>query len=220
MNGSADDDAAAREFLSTLGVGDICSGTVSDFTRRHEVSVILDGFPARALGRVFSSDRSWGRSSAVAPPEAGQRITAEVIGIDLETCRARLAITAAENPELWAFLKGRRQGETLTGTIASIERFGVFVAAATLARLGARLLTSLNVRIAPRESTVRRIVSTVCPGGLADLTGEAPAGQNRWPRTAERPRLPPRSDPGRAPARGHRGRQPDRHPVEGAGQDE
>lgn len=128
MNGSADDEAAAREFLSTLGVGDICSGTVSDFTRRHEVSVILDGFPARALGRIFSSDRSWGRSSAVAPPEAGQRITAEVISIDLEACRARLAMTATENPELWAFLKGRRQGETLTGTIASIERFGVFVA--------------------------------------------------------------------------------------------
>lgn len=37
-------------------------------------------------------------------------------------------MTATENPELWAFLKGRRQGETLTGTIPSIERFGVFVA--------------------------------------------------------------------------------------------
>jgi predicted transposase YbfD/YdcC len=46
----------------------------------------------------------------------------------------------------------------------------------TLARLGARLLTSLNVRIAPSRSTIRRIVSTVCPGGLADLTGEVPAG--------------------------------------------
>ncbi|MER6076278.1 transposase family protein [Streptomyces sp. NPDC001817] len=46
----------------------------------------------------------------------------------------------------------------------------------TLARLGARLRTSLNVRIAPSRSTIRRIVSTVCPGGLADLTGELPAG--------------------------------------------
>lgn len=88
MNGSADDEAAAREFLSTLGVGDIYSGTVSDLTRRHEVSVVLDGFPCRALGRDFSSDRSWVRSSAVTPPEAGQRITAEAIGIDLEACRA------------------------------------------------------------------------------------------------------------------------------------
>ncbi len=46
----------------------------------------------------------------------------------------------------------------------------------TLARLGARLLTSLNVRIAPSGSTIRRIVSTVCPGGLTDLTGSDPAG--------------------------------------------
>ncbi len=45
-----------------------------------------------------------------------------------------------------------------------------------LARLRARLPTSPNVWIAPSGSTVRRIVSTVCPGGLADLTGEAPAG--------------------------------------------
>lgn len=45
-----------------------------------------------------------------------------------------------------------------------------------LPRCGARLLTSLNVRIAPSRSTIRRIVSAVCPGGLADLTGEAPVG--------------------------------------------
>ncbi|WP_432196768.1 ISAs1 family transposase [Streptomyces sp. bgisy027] len=46
----------------------------------------------------------------------------------------------------------------------------------TLARLGARLLTSLNVRIAPSGLTIRRIVSAACPGGLADLMGEAPTG--------------------------------------------
>ncbi|MFD9631628.1 ISAs1 family transposase [Streptomyces violascens] len=44
----------------------------------------------------------------------------------------------------------------------------------TLARLGARLVASLNERIAPSRSTIRRIVSTACPGGLADLMGEAP----------------------------------------------
>ncbi|MDI5974040.1 transposase family protein [Streptomyces sp. SL13] len=43
-----------------------------------------------------------------------------------------------------------------------------------LARLGARLLTSLNVRIAPSAATIRRVLCTVCPGGLADLTGQAP----------------------------------------------
>ncbi|MGW5639575.1 S1 RNA-binding domain-containing protein [Streptomyces sp. NPDC003832] len=30
--------------------------------------------------------------------------------------------------ELWAFLKARRPGEVLSGTVAAIERFGVFVA--------------------------------------------------------------------------------------------
>ena len=43
-----------------------------------------------------------------------------------------------------------------------------------LARLGARMLTSLNVRIAPSAATIRRVICTVCPGGLAGLTGEAP----------------------------------------------
>ncbi|MEN8655570.1 ISAs1 family transposase [Streptomyces sp. 21So2-11] len=45
-----------------------------------------------------------------------------------------------------------------------------------LARLGARLLTSLNVRLAPSAATIRRIIAAVCPGGLADLTGCDPAG--------------------------------------------
>jgi small subunit ribosomal protein S1 len=31
-------------------------------------------------------------------------------------------------PELWAFLESLRPGENLTGTVAAIERFGVFVA--------------------------------------------------------------------------------------------
>lgn len=46
----------------------------------------------------------------------------------------------------------------------------------TLTRLGARLLTSLNVRTAPNRSTIHRLVSTVCPGRLADLTRHDPTG--------------------------------------------
>ncbi|MDX3112123.1 hypothetical protein ACN6K4_004878 [Streptomyces hayashii] len=49
----------------------------------------------------------------------GQRITAEVIAVDLDEGRVRLAMTATENPELWAFLKRLRRGETLAGTVAS-----------------------------------------------------------------------------------------------------
>ncbi|QKV81533.1 S1 RNA-binding domain-containing protein [Amycolatopsis sp. Hca4] len=34
----------------------------------------------------------------------------------------------AEHPQLWAFLEALHPGELLTGTVAAIERFGVFVA--------------------------------------------------------------------------------------------
>ncbi|MFI2437455.1 S1 RNA-binding domain-containing protein [Streptomyces sp. NPDC018693] len=34
------------------------------------------------------------------------------------------------NPQLWAFLEALRRGELLSGTVAAIERFGVFVALA------------------------------------------------------------------------------------------
>ncbi|MFD3336678.1 S1 RNA-binding domain-containing protein [Streptomyces sp. NPDC058700] len=34
----------------------------------------------------------------------------------------------SENPELWAFLESLHLGDILSGTIAAIERFGVFVA--------------------------------------------------------------------------------------------
>lgn len=40
----------------------------------------------------------------------------------------RLSMAAAENPELWAFLGSLQYGEVLCGTVAAIERFGVFVA--------------------------------------------------------------------------------------------
>jgi small subunit ribosomal protein S1 len=34
----------------------------------------------------------------------------------------------SENPDLWGFLESLRPGEKLSGTVAAIERFGVFVA--------------------------------------------------------------------------------------------
>lgn len=39
----------------------------------------------------------------------------------------RLVMAATENPELWAFLERLCPGELLTGTVAAIEPFGVFV---------------------------------------------------------------------------------------------
>jgi predicted transposase YbfD/YdcC len=45
-----------------------------------------------------------------------------------------------------------------------------------LARLGARVVGAMNVRVAPSAATIRRVIGLVCPGGLADLTGADPAG--------------------------------------------
>jgi small subunit ribosomal protein S1 len=125
MDGAADDEAS-RRFLAALQVGDICGGTVAEASRRG-TSVTLDGFAARPLGYVGPLDTSWSQGPA-AKMEAGRRITAEVTAIDLDHGRVWLSRAAVENPALWAFLKSLRVGETLSGEIASIERFGVFVA--------------------------------------------------------------------------------------------
>ncbi|MEU8760738.1 S1 RNA-binding domain-containing protein [Streptomyces sp. NPDC048659] len=89
--------------------------------------VTLDGFADRPLGRVSSSDVSWVREQAAAV-RTGQRISAEVIAVDLEEEQVRLAMTATAHPELWRFLTARREGEVLAGVVAAVERFGVFVA--------------------------------------------------------------------------------------------
>src|SRR5215207_529503 len=46
----------------------------------------------------------------------------------------------------------------------------------TLTRAGARLLPVFGARVAPSGATIRRVISLVCPGGLAELTGADPAG--------------------------------------------
>ncbi|WP_329366970.1 S1 RNA-binding domain-containing protein [Streptomyces sp. NBC_00669] len=125
MDGASED--SAREFLETLHIGDVCTGTAKEVTRPHGVVVTLDGFPARPLGIVGPLELSW-RQFPAEDVEAGQRITAEIVSIDLDAGRAQLSMAATENPELWAFLKPLRPGEILSGTIAAIERFGVFVA--------------------------------------------------------------------------------------------
>ncbi|MGA5702035.1 ISAs1 family transposase [Peterkaempfera bronchialis] len=48
----------------------------------------------------------------------------------------------------------------------------------TLARLGARVVGALGVRVAPSAATIRRVIGLACPGGLADLTGADPAGSD------------------------------------------
>ncbi|MFE7571477.1 S1 RNA-binding domain-containing protein [Streptomyces sp. NPDC057539] len=125
MSGASGDEAS-RRFLAAFQVGDLCSGIAAEVSPRG-VSMILDGFTKRPLGFVGPLDLSWCKFPAAAV-EVGQRITAEVTAIDLDQGQAWLSMAATENAELWAFLKSRRVGEILSGRIASIERFGVFVA--------------------------------------------------------------------------------------------
>jgi small subunit ribosomal protein S1 len=114
-------------FLAGLRVGDLCSGTVVAGAW-SEVSVMLDGFAQRPLGVVVETlDFSWRRRQAEGATD-GQRITAEVIAVDLDRGRVRLSTAATEHPELWTFLRRLRRGEILAGAVAAIERFGVFVA--------------------------------------------------------------------------------------------
>jgi len=58
----------------------------------------------------------------------GDRITAGVIAIDANQGRVRLSVAAARNQELWSFMNGLRPGAVVSGTIAAIKSFGVFVA--------------------------------------------------------------------------------------------
>ncbi|MFD8420188.1 S1 RNA-binding domain-containing protein [Streptomyces sp. NPDC059466] len=125
--GGAPDDQAVQAFLATVEVGDLRGGTVTDVTRRCGAAVVLDGFAGRPLGTVGPLDMSWCRPSAEVV-EVGRRITGEVVGVDPEQGRVRLSMAATENPKLWAFLKRIDRGEVLSGVVASIERFGVFVA--------------------------------------------------------------------------------------------
>ncbi|WP_449351318.1 S1 RNA-binding domain-containing protein [Streptomyces shaanxiensis] len=115
-----------RRFLAEIRVGDVCRGRVASVSP-SEMSVLLDDFTDRPLGTVGSLDGSWRRRfSDVAV--VGQRVAGEVTAVDLDAGRVRLSMAATENRELWAFLKRLRQGELLSGTVAAIERFGVFVA--------------------------------------------------------------------------------------------
>ncbi|MBB6118545.1 S1 RNA-binding domain-containing protein [Nocardiopsis algeriensis] len=122
------DGQAAQDFLATVRRGEHCSGTVTKVTRDGDVVVALDGFPGRPLGVVGPLDVSWTRFARTnREVEVGQRVTAEVIAVDREAGRVRMSMAATENPQLWAFLKGLRYGEIVSGVIASIESFGVFV---------------------------------------------------------------------------------------------
>lgn len=66
----------------------------------------------------------------------------------------------------------------LTGarSFAAIGQWASNAPQDALARLGARTTSVFRVRIAPSTATIRRVLNSVCPGGLADLLGSDPTG--------------------------------------------
>lgn len=127
MGTGEDDDQRLAAFLGTVGVGEIRAGVVAEVTRSG-VTVLMDGFSERPVGVIGPLDLSWRRGGPAADLlEAGQRISAEVIAVDLDQRQIRLSLAATENPQLWAFLKALRPGQRLSGVVAAVKRFGVFV---------------------------------------------------------------------------------------------
>ncbi|WP_090768781.1 S1 RNA-binding domain-containing protein [Nonomuraea maritima] len=120
--GGATDD----QILSTVRIGDLVSGTITEVGRLG-ASVKLDGRLGQVPADIGPLDVSWCRRPDEAV-QAGRRVIAEVIAVDPDQARIRLSMAATENPELWTFLKGLRPGEVLSGVVADVQPFGVFVA--------------------------------------------------------------------------------------------
>ncbi|MFC4013387.1 S1 RNA-binding domain-containing protein [Nonomuraea purpurea] len=121
------DDQDIVEILRAVRVGDIVSGTITHVGRPHGAAVRLDGRLGLASADIGPLDVSWCRRSD-GVIQVGRHVTAEVIDVDEKRKRIGLSLAATENPELWAFLKGLRPGEVLSGEVADVQRFGVFVA--------------------------------------------------------------------------------------------
>ncbi|MER7758165.1 S1 RNA-binding domain-containing protein [Streptomyces sp. NPDC097619] len=125
--GGASGTRGAREFVAGVRVGERRSGTVAEVSRQG-LAVVLDGFPTHPLGFVGTLDLTWLPRATASDVRVGDRITAEVTSVDQGRGRVWLSKAATDSPELWAFLSSLRPGVPLSGRIASIERFGVFVA--------------------------------------------------------------------------------------------
>jgi small subunit ribosomal protein S1 len=118
-----------QTFLNSVQPGEARMGTVAGFDGL-EVVVDLEGSRGthRAVGRIVRHELSWRRAEDPAEiVSVGQAIEVEVIGVDLRRGCVLLSAKACEDQALRAFLVGIRRGEILTGTVADVRNFGVFV---------------------------------------------------------------------------------------------
>lgn len=95
-----------------------------------EVVVDLEGATGTHpfAGRIVRDELSWRRAEDPAEiVKVGQRIEVEVIGVDWRRERVLLSAKACQDQALRAFLVGIQPGDVLTGTVADVRNFGVFV---------------------------------------------------------------------------------------------
>ncbi|UXY17604.1 S1 RNA-binding domain-containing protein [Streptomyces cynarae] len=117
---------ALRSFLLAFERGQVVAGTVSG-VHNFGVFVHLDGEPdGLCTGFIRVPDLRWGwinhPSEAV---EVGQRITAEVIMAETRSGQVTLSMKALQEDPLIRFAD--QVGRVLTGPVAKIVPFGVFV---------------------------------------------------------------------------------------------
>lgn len=118
-----------RERLAALPDGEVRTGTVAGFGERGDVLVQLDGDdPPTPTGRIPRHLLSW--AAFEDPGEVvslGQRITAEVFGVNEQSGQVTLSAKACEDQALYRYLRRTRRGDVVTGTVAAVHNFGVFV---------------------------------------------------------------------------------------------
>jgi small subunit ribosomal protein S1 len=106
-----------------LCIGSICTGIVTSI---RPFGAFVNIGPLE--GMIHISEISWGR---VRHPEdficPGQEVRVKILNVDLEHQRVGLSLKRLRsNP--WTTVRDQfGLGETVTGAIASVERFGVFV---------------------------------------------------------------------------------------------
>ncbi|MFJ6012500.1 S1 RNA-binding domain-containing protein [Streptomyces sp. NPDC092952] len=117
---------ALRSFLLALSPGQVVTGTVAS-VHNFGVFVHVDGEPdGLCTGFIRVPDLTWGwithPSEAV---EAGRRIAAEVVIAETRSGQVMLSLKALKEDPLIRFAD--QLGRVLTGTVARIVPFGVFV---------------------------------------------------------------------------------------------
>ncbi|WCL48718.1 30S ribosomal protein S1 [Leptospira sp. GIMC2001] len=108
-----------------LEKGMIVSGTVTSLTSFGSFVELMDGLE----GLIHTTELSWSRKPPLAKDllKKGQQVEAEVLDIDFENRRLSLS-TKHLQPNPWDSLSSNvRVGNTMTGVITGITKYGAFV---------------------------------------------------------------------------------------------